>query len=77
MADGNPKTPNPYVFGYGSLIWNPGFPFVSSQKALPRRQLGCEPSIQLYHHQPIPRDAKGNKHRTNQQLKSIKFGGRR
>ena len=44
---------------------------------LPHGHLGHKPPIQLHHHQPIPRDAKGNKHRTNQRLKSIKFGGRR
>ncbi len=47
MADGNPQTPNPYVFGYGSLIWNPGFPFVSSQKALLR---GAHRSLSIYSH---------------------------
>ena len=47
MADGNPQTPNPYVFGYGSLIWNPGFPFVSAEKALLR---GAHRSLSIYSH---------------------------
>ena len=47
MADGNPQTPNPYVFGYGSLIWNPGFAFLSSQKALLR---GAHRSLSIYSH---------------------------
>jgi cation transport protein ChaC len=47
MADGNPKTPNPYVFGYGSLIWNPGFDFLSSRKALLR---GAHRSLSIYSH---------------------------
>jgi cation transport protein ChaC len=42
MADGNP-----YVFGYGSLIWNPGFPFLSSGKALLR---GAHRSLSIYSH---------------------------
>jgi glutathione-specific gamma-glutamylcyclotransferase len=47
MADGNPQAPNPYVFGYGSLIWNPGFAFLSSQKALLR---GAHRSLSIYSH---------------------------
>jgi cation transport protein ChaC len=27
-------TPNPWVFAYGSLIWNPGFAYLRSEKAL-------------------------------------------
>ncbi len=42
MADGNP-----YVFGYGSLIWNPGFPFVRSERALLR---GAHRSLSVYSH---------------------------
>jgi cation transport protein ChaC len=47
MADGNPPATNPYVFGYGSLIWNPGFPFLRSQKALLR---GAHRSLSVYSH---------------------------
>src|SRR6188768_750398 len=47
MADGNPQTLNPYVFGYGSLIWNPGFVFLSSQRALLR---GAHRSLSVYSH---------------------------
>lgn len=42
MADGNP-----YVFGYGSLIWNPGFEFVRSERALLR---GAHRSLSIYSH---------------------------
>lgn len=42
MADGNP-----YVFGYGSLIWNPGFPFINSEPALLR---GAHRSLSVYSH---------------------------
>lgn len=42
MTDGNP-----FVFGYGSLIWNPGFAFLSSQKALLR---GAHRSLSIYSH---------------------------
>lgn len=42
MADGNP-----YVFGYGSLIWNPGFPFVRSERALLH---GAHRSLSVYSH---------------------------
>jgi cation transport protein ChaC len=38
---------NPHVFGYGSLIWNPGFPYLSSQKALLR---GAHRSLSIYSH---------------------------
>jgi cation transport protein ChaC len=47
MADGNPRGANPYVFGYGSLIWNPGFAFVSSERALLR---GAHRSLSVYSH---------------------------
>jgi cation transport protein ChaC len=52
MADGNPQDANredanPYVFGYGSLIWNPGFDYLSSQKALLR---GAHRSLSIYSH---------------------------
>ena len=47
MADGNPQGENPYVFGYGSLIWNPGFPFIHSERALLR---GAHRSLSIYSH---------------------------
>jgi cation transport protein ChaC len=42
MTDGNP-----YVFGYGSLIWNPGFPYLRAEKALLR---GAHRSLSIYSH---------------------------
>ena len=42
MTDGNP-----FVFGYGSLIWSPGFVFLSSQRALLR---GAHRSLSVYSH---------------------------
>lgn len=42
MADGNP-----YVFGYGSLIWNPGFPFLHFERALLH---GAHRSLSIYSH---------------------------
>ena len=42
-----------WVFGYGSLIWNPGFPFISSQQGLlggAHRAL----SIYSFHHRGTP-----------------------
>jgi glutathione-specific gamma-glutamylcyclotransferase len=47
MADGNPPGQNPYVFGYGSLIWNPGFPFLSSERAVLH---GAHRSLSVYSH---------------------------
>lgn len=47
MADGNPQPSNPYVFGYGSLIWNPGFPFLSSERAVLH---GAHRSLSVYSH---------------------------
>lgn len=38
-------TPNPWVFGYGSLIWNPGFAYLRSEKALLR---GAHRSLSIY-----------------------------
>jgi glutathione-specific gamma-glutamylcyclotransferase len=61
MADGNPNGPNPYVFGYGSLIWNPGFAFVRSQKALLR---GAHRSLSVYSH----------RHRGTPQRPGLVFG---
>jgi len=46
-------SPTHWVFGYGSLIWNPGFPFVSSQGGLlggAHRAL----SIYSFHHRGTP-----------------------
>ena len=40
MVDGNP-----YVFGYGSLLWNPGFAFLHSETALLR---GAHRSLSVY-----------------------------
>ena len=47
MADGNPLAPNPYVFGYGSLIWNPGFAYLRSERALLR---GAHRSLSVFSH---------------------------
>ena len=38
-------TPNPWVFGYGSLIWNPGFAYLRSEKAMLR---GAHRSLSIY-----------------------------
>jgi len=38
---------NPWVFGYGSLIWNPGFEFLRSEKALLR---GAHRALSIYSH---------------------------
>lgn len=38
---------NPYVFGYGSLLWNPGFPFLSAQKAVLH---GAHRALSIYSH---------------------------
>lgn len=46
-----------WVFGYGSLIWNPGFDFVSTQLALLR---GCHRSLSIIsHHHRGTRDQPG------------------
>jgi cation transport protein ChaC len=37
--------PNPWVFGYGSLIWNPGFAYLRSEKALLR---GAHRALSIY-----------------------------
>jgi len=39
------KTPNRWVFGYGSLIWNPGFAYLRSEKAMLR---GAHRSLSIY-----------------------------
>lgn len=36
---------NPWVFGYGSLIWNPGFAYLRAEKALLR---GAHRSLSVY-----------------------------
>jgi glutathione-specific gamma-glutamylcyclotransferase len=41
------KTANRWVFGYGSLIWNPGFAHLQSQRALLR---GAHRSLSIYSH---------------------------
>jgi cation transport protein ChaC len=56
MADGNP-----YVFGYGSLIWKPGFPFLRSERALLR---GAHRSLSVYSH----------RHRGTPQTPGLVFG---
>jgi cation transport protein ChaC len=38
---------NPWVFGYGSLIWNPGFAFIRAERALLR---GAHRSLSIYSH---------------------------
>lgn len=38
---------NRWVFGYGSLVWNPGFPFLRSERALLR---GAHRSLSIYSH---------------------------
>lgn len=38
---------NPWVFGYGSLIWNPGFAFLRQERALLR---GAHRSLSIYSH---------------------------
>lgn len=42
MSDGNP-----HVFGYGSLIWNPGFDFVTAQRAV---LYGAHRALAVYSH---------------------------
>jgi cation transport protein ChaC len=42
MSDGNP-----HVFGYGSLIWNPGFDFVTAQRAVLH---GAHRALAVYSH---------------------------
>ena len=54
-------TPHPLVFGYGSLIWNPGFAFLRSEKALLR---GAHRSLSIYSH----------RHRGTPDLPGLVFG---
>lgn len=43
----DPGNGNPWVFGYGSLIWNPGFDYLHSEKA---RLRGAHRSLSVYSH---------------------------
>ncbi|WIJ25610.1 gamma-glutamylcyclotransferase [Devosia sp. RR2S18] len=47
------STDTHWVFGYGSLIWNPGFPYVSAQQGLLR---GAHRSLSIisHHHRGTP-----------------------
>lgn len=47
MAEQTSKTPTHWVFGYGSLIWNPGFAHMSSQLGLLR---GAHRSLSIISH---------------------------
>ena len=46
MSDSE-NTATHWVFGYGSLIWNPGFPHVSAQQGLLR---GAHRSLSIVSH---------------------------
>ena len=52
---------NRWVFGYGSLIWNPGFSFLRSDKALLR---GAHRALSVYSH----------RHRGTPELPGLVFG---
>ncbi|MEO8757047.1 MAG: gamma-glutamylcyclotransferase [Devosia sp.] len=52
---------NPWVFGYGSLIWNPAFTFLRSETALLR---GAHRSLSVYSH----------RHRGTPQRPGLVFG---
>jgi cation transport protein ChaC len=52
---------NPWVFGYGSLIWNPGFSFLRAEKALLH---GAHRSLSIYSH----------RHRGTPQQPGLVFG---
>ena len=54
-------TPNPWVFGYGSLIWNPGFNYLRSEPALLR---GAHRSLSIY----------SFRHRGTPELPGLVFG---
>ena len=54
-------TANPWVFGYGSLIWNPGFRYLRSEKALLR---GAHRSLSIY----------SFRHRGTPELPGLVFG---
>ena len=47
MLDHMTDTPTHWVFGYGSLIWNPGFPYLSAQQGLLR---GAHRSLSIVSH---------------------------
>jgi len=55
---------NPYVFGYGSLLWNPGFPFLCSHKAVLH---GAHRALAIYSH----------RHRGTPERPGLVFGLRR
>ncbi len=53
MLEPNSDTTNRWVFGYGSLIWNPGFEFLRAEPALLR---GAHRSLSIFshHHRGTP-----------------------
>ena len=61
MLDHMTDTPTHWVFGYGSLIWNPGFPYLSAQQGLLR---GAHRSLSIVSHH----------HRGTVELPGLVFG---